>query len=210
MPSTSKKPWDRGGKERPQNLPLRRILIICEDSKSSVLYLKKFPVDPDLVQIEYEGTGMNTDSLMEEAIRRKTEAIREKRPYNKVWVVFDRDDFPPKNFNRAFDLASSHREVTACWTNECFELWYLLHFQYLDTEMDRDRICTEVGKKIGRSYEKNDGTVYEVLESRLPVALRNADRLYQSNTDGRCHRQNPSTNVHQLIRMLKELDPEKL
>ncbi len=65
--------WNRGQK-KPGNRPLRRLLILCEDTKSSRDYLSQFPFDQAQVAIECVGTGMNTDSLMEEAIRRKKKA----------------------------------------------------------------------------------------------------------------------------------------
>lgn len=210
MPPKSKKPWQRGRKTKGRIRPLRRILILCEDEKSSVLYLKKFPVDEDVVVIDCEGTGKNTDSLMEEAIERKNKSANDGQPYQQIWVVFDRDSFPQQNFNRAFDLARSHRDIVACWSNECFELWYLLHFQYQNTGMDRERIFEEVGKKVGRKYEKNDGSIYEALEEKLISALNNADKLYQLNEKHKTSRENPSTKVHDLVRMLREFNPKNL
>jgi len=49
MPPKSKC-WERGPKEAREQ-SLRRLLVLCEDTKSSVLYLKRFPFDPRQVQI---------------------------------------------------------------------------------------------------------------------------------------------------------------
>jgi hypothetical protein len=99
MPPRTKS-WDRGKKiRRPR--AIRRILVLCEDSKSSRDYFESFPHDPNLVEIDCVGTGMNTDSLMEGAIRRKKEAIDNKPPYESIWVVFDKDSFSSQQFNRA-------------------------------------------------------------------------------------------------------------
>ena len=46
---------------------------------------------------------MNTDSLVEEAIRLKQSAATARQPYNEIWCVLDRDNFPPANYGRAFD-----------------------------------------------------------------------------------------------------------
>ena len=46
----------------------RRVLIYCEDSKSSADYLRSFPIDPKRVEVRVQDTGMNTDSLVEAAI----------------------------------------------------------------------------------------------------------------------------------------------
>jgi hypothetical protein len=113
-----------------------------------VLYLKKFRYDPTVVKVECFGTGMNTDSIMEEAIKRKKKAISEEATYEHIWVVFDRDSFPGDNFNRAFDLLRNHQhpEITACWSNECFELWYLLHFGFRQTAIGRADISVELSR----------------------------------------------------------------
>jgi hypothetical protein len=200
--------WNRGQKQR-QNRILRRLLIICEDTKSSRLYLKKFPFDPNQVQIECVGTGKNTDTLMEEAIRRKKQADTDKAPYEAIWVVFDKDSFAPQNFNRAFDLARTHPTIRACWSNECFELWYLLHFALRDTGIGRADIWREVSRHLGVKYDKASDEVFEKLMPKLDDALRYAGRLAFKNAEmGEPHR-NPSTFVHELIKVLLRFDPSK-
>ena len=62
------KPWSKRRGRAPQGGRLRRkVLILCEDTKSSVLYLSAFPVDRERFEVAVVGTGMNTDSLIEEA-----------------------------------------------------------------------------------------------------------------------------------------------
>jgi hypothetical protein len=209
MPSKIKS-WDRGRKKPQERRQVRRVLILSEDEKSSVDYLKQFPFDPDVVRIECVGTGMNTDTLVAEAIDRKERANQSGQPYQEIWVVFDRDSSPLQNFNRSFDLLAPHREITACWSNECFELWYLLHFRYQNTGIARDHIYAELGKLLGKSYEKSDRSVYEQLLSRLETAMNNALRLQAHNARDGSRRGNPSTNVHELIRRLQQFDPAKL
>jgi len=207
MPPGNKR-WERGQKQAQKRL-LRRLLIICEDTKSTRLYLKKFPFDPNQVQIECVGTGMNTDSLMEEAIRRKEAAETAKAPYEAVWVVFDKDDFPLQNFNRAFDLARAHPTIHACWSNECFELWYLLHFCLRNTEIGRADIWKEISKLLKQKYDKASDQVFEMLKPKLDDAVRNAGRLAFENAQLGEPRRNPSTYAHELIKVLLRFDPEK-
>lgn len=200
--------WDRGRKQ-PRTRTLRRLLILCEDTKSARLYLERFPFDPAEIQIECVGTGMNTDSLMEEAIRRKAEAEQAKAPYEEIWVVFDRDNFPLQNFNRAFDLAKAHPDIRACWSNECFELWYLLHFCLRTTGIGRNEMWTEISKYLGKRYDKASEDVFDQLKDKLDEALRNAARLEFQNAEMGEPRRNPSTYVHELIKVLRKHDPGK-
>ena len=200
--------WNRGQKQR-QTRSLRRLLIICEDTKSSRFYLQKFPFDPNQVQIECVGTGANTDSLLEQAIDRKQKAEKAKTPYEQIWVVFDKDDFPLQNFNRAFDLARAHPTINACWSNECFELWYLLHFCYRDTGATRTDIWREISKYLEEKYDKASDEVFEKLKPKLDDALRHATRLAFQNAEMKEPRRNPSTYVHELIKVLRAFDPAK-
>jgi hypothetical protein len=110
----------------------RRVLIVCEDTKSARYYFESFEIDPRRAEVLPVGTGMNTDSLVDEAIKLKRKAVTDRQPYNEVWCVFDRDDFPLRNYDRAFQLIRANG-IKVAWANEAFEIWYLLHFNYHDT-----------------------------------------------------------------------------
>jgi hypothetical protein len=90
----------------------------------------------ELVEICVEGTGANTVSLVEEAISRGQDAANDGQSYNQIWCVFDRDSFPAGNFNRAFTVAAENR-IRIAYSNQCFELWYLLHYHFNDAAIDR-------------------------------------------------------------------------
>ena len=70
--------------------------------------------------------------------------------FDRVWVVFDRDDF--NDFNEAIALAE-RKGYKAAWSNEAFELWYLLHFIYLDTAISR----ADYIKKLENEIRRFDG-----------------------------------------------------
>ena len=48
---------------------------------------------------------------------------------NKVWVVFDRDDFD--DFDQAVQ-EGVERGYQIAWSNQSFEYWLYLHFHYSD------------------------------------------------------------------------------
>lgn len=202
------KPWAKRSTRRPQLRQLHRHLIVCEDAKSAVDYLKSFEVSEDHVEMVVEGGAGNTDGVVERALELRGHAEEQGTPYSKVWCVFDRDSFPAKNFNRAFQIATPYRDVEIIWANECFELWYLLHFAYRDTAISRDDIYHELSKasRLGKKYDKADQTVFVMLRDKLPTALRNARTLYDSYGAAlRPERDNPSTKVHILVDQLLQL-----
>jgi hypothetical protein len=181
-------------------------LIVCEDSKSSCYYFRSFPVDERRIEINVVGTGMNTDSLVQEAIKKVDQAARNQQRYSDVWCVFDRDDFPLDNFVRAMQLAEN-KNIKVAWANEAFELWYLLHFCYLDAGISRADYKEKLREK-GLDYDKADNTIYEKVKPYQDRAIKNAARLERHWNDcGKAcsERENPSTSVHKLVEYLNEL-----
>ena len=201
----NRKPWDRqgtGGRTLDVR-PRRRVLILCEDEKSSRLYFEGFHLDTRRVEVRAVGTGRNTDSLVEDAIRRNERANEAGQPFNEIWCVFDRDSFPAQNFNRAFQLADAHG-ISVAWANEAFELWYLLHFNYHDTGISRREFEPRLSGLLKVRYEKNDDTIYEKLKARQPQAMKHARRLEQEMSGRNPESANPSTSVHKLVEFLNQ------
>lgn len=201
------KPWSRPAKGRAsqEQRTRRRVLICCEDSKSSADYFRCFPIDAKRIEVLVEGTGMNTNSLVRAAIRARDKALKNHAPYSQVWCVFDRDSFPKKNYTQAFDLARAHKVRTA-WSNEAFELWYLLHFDYFDSAISREQYAGKLLKR-GLKYDKADRGVYETIRDKQEIAIKNAKKLERYWNEKRCkhpEQENPSTNVHELVELLNE------
>jgi hypothetical protein len=202
------KPWERKppGRRPAATQERRRVLIVCEDSKSACHYFESFKIDPKRAEVFPVGTGMNTDSLVEEAIRLKDMATQACQPCSEVWCVFDRDSFPLANYDRAFQLARANG-VKVAWANEAFEIWYLLHFNYHDTGISRDDYKAKL-KQCGLEYDKAGKTTYAQVKDRQPAAFKHARRLERHwNEMGERfpERQNPSTSVHKLVEFLNDL-----
>jgi hypothetical protein len=203
---SANKPWEQKptGRRQPETLERRQVLIVCEDEKSSCDYFKAFNIDSKRAHVETVGTGMNTDSLVEYAIQLKTKASQ---PYNGIWCVFDRDDFKPANYDRAFQLARNNG-IKVAWANEAFEMWYLLHYNYFDTGIRRHDYKDKLEDRIHQTYDKADTHMYELVKPHQETALRNARRLEKKWIDeGKRNpeRENPSTSIHKLVDFLNEL-----
>jgi hypothetical protein len=180
--------------------PLRqRFLIVCEGEKTEPNYFRGFRVPGKILDIR--GVGYNTTSLVQEAIR-----LKDKGDYDQTWCVFDRDSFPAQNFNAAMQLAKNNNINVAC-SNEAFELWYLLHFDYHQSGISRSDYIEILNRKLGHKYFKNSETIYEELEGYQEVAIRNAERLLSIYDPLILERCNPSTLVHLLVKELLKSSP---
>ena len=209
-----------------------RFLIVSEDTKSSVSYFKAMIKD---VQAKYSvvegvssqelsndehvgvssetkvvGCGMATMRLLEEA-----KAIRDKEqtPFDSCWLVFDKDDF--KNFNQAIKEATDAGFKVA-WSNESFELWYLLHFRYQNTALSRTMCINALEREIRKhdrnfKYNKGSSNMYTVLSQHgdQDQAIKHARKLRGNYTDNNYAKHNPCTRVDELVKVLTNPDERK-
>lgn len=198
-------------------------LIVCEGEKTEPNYFKSFKtnVKSYVYTIDAFGEATNTKDLV-----KKTMKYRDKssQVYDSVWVVFDKDSFSPNNFNGAIALAENNNIKTG-WSNEAFELWYLLHFQYRNTHMSRNEyksaIEDEVNAKItaqskGKKvkpfvYKKNSAEMYSILEryGSQKQAVKNAEKLVLTHNCNNFAIHNPCTRIHLLVQELNG-DSEEL
>jgi hypothetical protein len=181
---------------------LRRFLIVCEGEKTEPNYFRKFPENPEVYdRIDIHGTGYNTISLVNEAIRLKLEAQKRREPYIEVWCVFDKDDFPIDHFMHAIILAGKN-QIKCAYSIEAFELWYMLHFNFYDSALSREQYKEKLTELLGKVYRKNDEGMYQVLKKRLNTAIKNAKKLYGLQYERPLSEQNPVTTVFQLVERL--------
>ncbi len=125
----------------------------------------------------------------------------EEDDYDQAWCVFDRDIFPVKNFNAALRLAEKHG-IKVAYSNEAFELWYVLHFNYHQSATARHLYAGMLSDLLGVPYEKNRLDMYERLETRQETAIRNAERLLATYQPHRPAHDDPCTTVHLLVQEL--------
>jgi len=146
--------------------------------------------------VKVDPSGFNTVSLVKRAIKLSREV-----EYDQVWCVFDRDSFPAQHFNLALRLAEQHA-IRVAYSNEAFELWYLLHFHYYDAAMSRADYGNMLNNLLGMQYRKNRDDMYDLLRSRQVDAMRNAKRLLEQYNPSNPALDNPSTTVHLLVEEL--------
>ncbi len=211
------KRFERRETNRKQDSQSKRVfyLIVCEGTKTEPNYFEglKLNLPPGVVntvQLEINGTGHNTLTVIEDALKAKQRFEQNGRVIDEVWAVFDRDSFPEQNFNNAI-FKGQRDGVNCAWTNEAFELWYLLHFQFFQNGMSRDDykrvIERELSQKLKRvyTYQKNSPDMFALLQQHgdIKQAIEWAKRLeseFVGRTDYANH--NPCTKVYELIEKL--------
>lgn len=170
----------------------KRVYIFAEGKETEKNYFeaKKQEIRKPNIQIIIKGTGQNTLSLVEYAL--------DYMAYHKIevdgsgnsdecWVVFDKDDFS-NDFDKAITKAKKNNLLVA-YSNECFELWFLLHFSFLNTALGRKDFMKKldeiIGKINGKDYAKKAKNMYDLIWHLEPEAIRNAKKLLEEHKDER-------------------------
>ncbi|GCA91004.1 RloB family protein [Microcystis aeruginosa] len=187
----------------------KRFLIICEGEKTEVNYFKAFTV-PKKIEFRVKGEGKNSLSLVEKAIK-IIDNVNKDDSFDQIWCVFDKDNCSKEQFNQAEGLAKE-QNIKIAYSNEAFEIWFILHFQYLDIATSRSEyltILTNQMQKYGllnkkEKYKKNREDMYEKLKPYQTTAITNAAKLIQDRDEAKKHPfdANPSTTVHELVQEL--------
>lgn len=180
---------------------IERFLIVCEGEKTEPLYFEFFEVFS--ANIKVIGAAKNTESLVNSAID-----FKNKGEYDQVWCVFDKNSFNDQQFNNACSKAAQNGMHVA-YSNQSFELWYILHFGLLESQLDRHQYINNLDvffkKQFGKSYQKNDIETFQLLRPFQEIAIRNAKKLASyynpSNTPSKRF---PVTYVFELVEELNK------
>jgi len=173
-----------------------RFLIVCEGSKTEPNYFRTFRVPRDVVEVH--GLGEDPSTLVRSATDLKN---KDGDDYDQIWCVFDRDSWTLENFNNAISSARS-QGFSVAYSNEAFELWYILHFEYLNTGIPRKDYSPRLSLLLDKKYEKNSETIYDELLDQQHTAIRNAEKLLTEYDPHVPAKDNPSTTVHLLVQEL--------
>ena len=207
------KNYQRKNKIESKKLAPANYLIICEGKKTEPNYfngLKKEinrkygkKIDVIIPNIDIKGTGLNTISLIKYAEKKVNQS---NKIYGKVWVVFDKDDYPDDQF----DTAIKNCEYNIAWSNPNFELWILSHFKKINRFISKDNILIELDKEFQKNnlgkYMKNDSNLFNkiTLNKDFKKAIENCKEMEKINKKGKPSKRNPMTKVYKIVEELEE------
>lgn len=183
-----------------------RIKIYCNSLETEYNYFTSFKNEVNsskISDISIEVLKTQTKGGLD-PLRAVKYIIGDRGDCDEVWVVFDKDHF---DIEGAIRLAEKNN-INVAWSNECFELWLLLHFNSLTTFLGRKEALEKVKevykKTLKITYEKNSKEEYQRLRSRMRVAIAYAKKQHQLiKRDGTLpNKANPCTTVYKLAEFL--------
>ncbi len=187
------------------------ILIVCEGENTEPSYFNQFRITS--AKVKSVGEGYNTVSLVN-----RTLELAQQGNYDKVWCVFDKDDFPYEDFNNAIQIAEANNFGVA-YSNQAFEYWLILHFNdHQGGGMHRDdynKIINNLLKPFKATYDGNGNKIveedfFELLDGidsktkrkRVDLAITRAERNFDNFDHINPAKEESSTTVFRLVKEL--------
>ncbi|MFA9391265.1 MAG: RloB family protein [Prolixibacteraceae bacterium] len=217
----SDKPWKIRQMVNKRELHSREIRnlfhIYCEGENTEPEYFKGFPVNTE-TKVTAIGLGRSKTALVEKTIEllSKDGLMIEQPNFDEdrqLWVVFDYDYHGDVNeaadFNNAITLAQK-KGIRVAYSNDSFELWFVLHYQYQTAALTRSVYYRMLSEKLNCNYEKEgkkrafSQSLYGIFLSEQPKAIQNARRLHLEKKSEIFNHQNPCTTVFQLVEELNK------
>lgn len=186
----------------------KRFLILCE-GQTERLYFKSF--HDKGVSVEPRDPNGDRKQLVKDAIN------SDDGSYDQIWVVFDLDYLPAKGKVQLaeFDdtiLKAQAAGIRVAYSVDAFELWFCLHYTYVNTRQERTYYYEQLSKYWSVNYEREGKKarfclgIRELLEKDEAAseeeAIKRAKRLLQQHDGMPPHSQNPATTVFELVEEL--------
>ncbi|MEE3711888.1 RloB family protein [Campylobacter sp. CLAX-7218-21] len=177
------------GNARTRAMPTKRIskqleekttvLIICEGQKTEPNYFNKLKEKYHLSNIIIlKNTKPSPSSVVRVAMEKQREYKLDAKN-SIIYCVFDRDEH--KDIDNALDMIKA-KSFNAILSSVCFEIWYLLHFEYITHIFSSfDEIKNRLVKIPSiNNYDKEPGDYTEFLNDKnINSAISNAKKLQE-------------------------------
>lgn len=182
--------------------PNRRTIIFTEGEVTELVYIRGIAQVSGNVLVSIQPQHGTPETLLKAARKFKRQENRRFDSASKkdtIWLVFDCDEHP--NLSGVLNEARE-AEIKVAFSNPCFELWLLLHFQDHDAPDNRH----ELQKKLEGacpSYSRGKKTVnFLELSDKIVDAQTRAKQMQQRRRDESNLFGNPYTDVNELIKGL--------
>lgn len=195
---------DRVRKVRKQK---SKLLIAAEGkNKTEKTYFSNFEDGKKTYNITY-ARGNNTDplKLVKMLIKEIDELKLDLQDDDVAYCIFDTDVDPNKNkiIEEAIQLARKNN-IKIITSSPCFELWFLLHYDYTTANMDSEEVIKRL-KEYYPKYEKNIN-IYPDIIKEIDLAIDRAKKLEKYQTDNNRRigtvEANPNTEVYKIVEYL--------
>lgn len=135
---------------------------------------------------------------------------------DRIWIIFDRDTVPIKHIKSAMALINQTKNYFLAFTNPCFELWLLLHFEDVSTLDMKTQGLLLTNKKVSNQYKfcgqrvksfnekslfKSKHISFQCFLPHISTAIKNEDKI---ETTIRNFNNKLTSNIGSLLKEMKK------
>lgn len=179
--------------------PMRQSFMIYCEGQTEVGYFSSFKKSAKSLN------GGNALAIVQEAVMQKNAATKHIDQY---WVVFDKDETADADFNAAVLLATQNN-IQPAWSNQAFELWFILHYRTYTAACNRNNYQAILRQHIpaynvAAKSEEQGKQLFSTTLPRLQIAIANAAAGFNSFAElgfPAAHKES-STTVYELVNKL--------
>jgi hypothetical protein len=233
------KPWDIKTEDKRDSDSRYCFYIFCEDRNTEPNYFQLFETkNIKIIPLEEQKSGYQNINNAITYCKENKLIIHNKN--QDIWCVFDRDANINQSLNAQIDTEfeesvglANNKGINVAWSNDVFELWFLLHFIDIDVNdikySHRTFIYTKLESVLKEVQNPSDSLKkiisnpqfnYEsfmkrssrminiwkpILEDKRELAIKRARKLHLNQvSDLPISGQNPCTLVYKLVERLIE------
>lgn len=222
MGKRNREEWNYG-ERKSREIPIAvNNLVVCCGEETEYNYFTKAG---EIIKENYTSiTGVNFDvvvdavdplNMAKNVEERFKKSKKRGQQYHQIWVVFDKDDFKKDNFDNAVNRINTLNEMYrneevsfhALWSNECIELWFVLHFIYLTSNILRTDYINKLNDLLEEKYQKNDKDLFDKIKRKngsIDDAIRYAKKLASVNEGKTPSNSVPATMVYEFFETYRE------
>lgn len=202
-------------RKKAKRSPYELVYIICE-GQTECKYIDKlisfYRLNTANVDVN-KSQGSAPISIIEEGFQ----LAQTKSGIDRIIFVFDRDDH--ESYERAINQVTAHKPkrndkskpvYDLITSTPCFEIWLLLHFKQTTkaykkagTRTAADNLIIDLRQHISNYQKTGVGQWFDKVQPHIEMAIKNSMLLKLHNAE--TNSLNPSTNMHELIDLFKNL-----
>ncbi len=210
------KPWNRKSKTsvyKIESISMNKTIVIVCEGQTEKVYFESFPV----LGLKVKAINLEGQSKLKLVELTQDLVLTTNDVYDAIWCVFDMDVKQGATEYSDFDNSISKAQslgYKVAYSNDSFELWFYLHYNYTDTQNNRTYYYEELGKRFEINYEKEGKKLSFCLQlynllmddpySSQTEAIVRAEKLFTKHKQLPFHQQNPVTTVYQLVQELNK------
>lgn len=181
----------------------KKFVLVCEGSETEPIYFRNYRTElrNNNIEVIILPTKYNDPKGLVKFCEKQIRCSLFLKKWDVIWCVFDWDN------NRLKEIEAAYRDaknVKVCLSNPSYELWYLLHYEYVCSKLTNAELNEKLKSWIPK-YSKSEN-YFEKLKSKRENAISNAKKLNayheKKGTDLKSIDSNPSTQVFKIVEEL--------